>query len=235
MRIHCLQHASFEGPGAIAEWAARRGHELTGSHLYREGFPHPPETDMVVIMGGPMNIYQEREFPWLAEEKAYLRSQIDAGALVMGICLGAQLLADVLGGEVLKGEHREIGWFPVTLTTEGVRSGIFGSLPLRFDTLHWHSDTFTVPPNAVRTASSVATPNQAFEYDGGRVVAMQFHLEATPESWGELIDHAPGDLAAPGEWVSTAEAMLGKCALFTPANEMLFGVLDRMAALRTRR
>lgn len=235
MRLHYLQHVPFEGIAAIGEWAARRGHEVTGTPLYRSGFEHPGEFDMLVIMGGPMSVHMELEHPWLAEEKAFIRAAVAAGKLVLGVCLGAQLLAETLGGEVHPGEQPEIGWYPVTLTTEGVGSRVFGRLPVRFDTLHWHGDTFTLPPGARCTASSALTPNQAFEADGGRLVGLQFHLEATPESWSELIEHAGGDLEPGGEWVSSAESMLGRRALFAPNNAMLFELLDGMTAGRANR
>jgi len=181
-----------------------------------------------------MNVYQEREFPWLAEEKRFIRAAIDEGKLVLGICLGAQLLADVLGGEVVRGEQPEIGWYPVELTVDGGDSAVFRVLPTRFETLHWHGDTFTIPPGAVRTASSVATPNQAFEYANGRVVALQFHPEATLGSWSELAQECADELAAPGTWVSSAGEMFLSTERFERNNELLFNLLDAMAARGVR-
>lgn len=230
MRIRSIQHVPFEGIGAIADWAATRGHEVAGTHVYLESFPHPGEFEMLVVMGGPMNIYQEREFPWLAEEKRFIRAAIDEGKLVLGICLGAQLLADVLGGEVVRGEQPEIGWFPVELSPQGAESAVFGVLPTRFETLHWHGDTFTIPPGACRTASSELTPNQAFEYDSGRVVALQFHLEATLGSWSELAAECAGELDPVGPWVRSAAEMLGPVERFEKNNRLLFDLLDAMAA-----
>lgn len=230
MRVHYLQHVEFEGPGAIAEWAVRRGHTLTRVPVFAEGFAHPGDFEMLVVLGGPMNVYQEVECPWLAEEKRFIRYTIDSGVPVLGICLGAQLLADVLGGEVVSGEAPEIGWYPVTLTGAGAESPVFGVLPSRFDAIHWHGDTFTVPPGATRLASSLLTPNQAFEYDGGRVLALQFHLEATYDSWSALCEGAAGGLERGGEWTMSAEEMLAKRALFDVSNEMLFTLLDAMVA-----
>jgi len=230
MRIRYIQHVPFEGIGAIADWATARGHEVAGTPVFVESFPHPGEFEMLVVMGGPMNVYQEREFPWLAEEKRFIRAAIEEGKLVLGICLGAQLLADVLGGEVVRGEELEIGWFPVEMTVDGRDSAVFRALPAHFETLHWHGDTFTIPPGACRVAASSATPNQAFEYDAGRVVALQFHLEATPASWGELAAECAEELQAGGRWVSSAEKMLGSAERFERNNAMLFDLLDAMAA-----
>lgn len=228
MRIHYLQHAPFEGIGAIAEWAATRGHQVSGTPMFAREFLHPGEFEMLVVMGGPMSIHQEREFPWLAEEKRFIRAAIDQGKLVLGICLGAQLVADVLGGQVLKGAQLEIGWYPVDLTQNARASVVFGGLPDRFDTLHWHGDTFTIPPGAKLIASSAVTPNQAFESHGGRVVGLQFHMEATPASWAALSRGSAGELLGAGEWISSAEEMLSKRALFEPNNRMLFSILDAM-------
>jgi len=234
VRIQFIQHVAFEGVGAIADWAALRGHQLSGTPVYAESFPHPGDFEMLVVMGGPMNIYQEREFPWLAEEKRFIRAAIDDGKLVLGICLGAQLLADVLGGEVVRGEHTEIGWYPVELTGSGGDSAVFSVLPTRFETLHWHGDTFTIPPGAVRTASSVVTPNQAFEFAGGRVVALQFHLEATLGSWSELTEVCGDELATGGTWISSAGEMFMSTERFERNNALLFDLLDAMAAHSVR-
>lgn len=234
MRVHFVQHASFEGIGAIADWAASRGHDVTGTPVYLESFPHPGEFEMLVVMGGPMNVYQERDFPWLAQEKRFIRAAIDEGKLVLGICLGAQLLADVLGGEVVRGEQPEIGWYPLRLTTDAADSAVFRVLPATFESLHWHGDTFTIPPGAVRIASSVVTPNQAFEYANGRVVALQFHLEATHASWSELAQECADELAAPADWVSSAGEMFASTERFERNNELLFDLLDAMAARDVR-
>lgn len=234
MRVHYLQHVPFEGPGALTEWAARRGHQLTSTQTYRQEFDHPDECDLLVVLGGPMSVDQELEYPWLAQEKAYLRQAIDEGTLVLGICLGAQLVAAVLGASVAPNPELEIGWYPVELTDAAADSAIFSALPARFETLHWHGDTFAIPEGARHIARSAACENQAFEYAGGRVIGLQFHLEATPASWALLSDHAAAQLEAGGTWVSSAEDMLGRKALFEPANELLFELLDRMAAERAR-
>ncbi len=230
MRIHFIQHVPFEGIGAIAQWAAARGHEVTGTPVYLEAFPHPGEFEMLVVMGGPMSIHQEREFPWLAQEKRFIRAAIDDGKRVLGICLGAQLLADALGGEVMRGPEPEIGWYPVELTDEGRASTVFGVLPARFEALHWHGDTFIIPPGAVLTAGSALTPHQCFEYDAGRVVALQFHLEATVDSWRGLAQECAGELEESGDWISSADEMLEGAGRFEAGNRMLFDLLDAMTA-----
>ncbi|PKQ29301.1 MAG: amidotransferase [Actinobacteria bacterium HGW-Actinobacteria-10] len=234
MHVQYLQHVEFEGPGALVEWAARRGHQLTATHVYSEAFEHPGECDLLVVLGGPMSVDQELEYPWLAQEKAYMRKVIAEGLPVLGICLGAQLVASVLGAQVTANPHVEIGWYPVELTDATADSAVFSALPVRFETLHWHGDTFAIPSGATHVARSAACENQAFEYDDGRVVGLQFHLEATPESWSLLAANAAAQLASGGAWVSSADEMLGRKALFQPANELFFELLDRMAARRAR-
>ena len=177
MRVHVLQHVDFEDAAGIADWAADRGHALAATRLHAgEPLPGPGEFDFLVVMGGPMNVYEHVEHPWLEQEKAFLRRAVEAEKAVLGVCLGAQLLADVLGGAVRQGVHKEIGWLPVRGTAEAFGHGLFRDFPAEYAAFHWHGDTFSIPPGAVRVAESAACPNQAFAL-GGRVVGLQFHLE----------------------------------------------------------
>ena len=115
MRIAVLQHVGFEGPGAIADWAASRRHDLTAVRLDRgDRLPSPESLDALVVMGGPMGVADEGRFPWLRAEKHLLATVIAAeGRPVLGVCLGAQLIADVLGAPVTRNPQREIGWLPI--------------------------------------------------------------------------------------------------------------------------
>ncbi len=232
MRIICLEHVAFEGPGAIEDWAQARGHEFERVRLHQPDPTHPGEADLVIIMGGPMGVHDEDTYSWLAEEKHFIAAKIEQGAAVLGVCLGAQLLTDVLGGDVTHAPEPEIGWYPVTLNDDGRASGVLGRLPERFDALHWHGDTFSIPSGATRLASSAACPNQAYEYDSGRVVAVQFHLECTHDSLATLIDEASADLATVGPWVSSAEEMLARPEKFQDSRGLLFTMLDSMSANR---
>src|SRR5579875_2938644 len=121
MRIHYLQHVEFEGPAAIADWAARASHFFTGSHVYRgDALPALSDFDMLVSLGGPMSVNDEREHPWLREEKELVRRAIESGHAVLGICLGAQIMASALGARIYRAVEKEIGWFPVhRVTAEG--------------------------------------------------------------------------------------------------------------------
>lgn len=242
MRVHYLQHVSFEGIGAIEEWTRSRGHAVSGTQMFRlpeagsGGTPQPDDLDLLVVMGGPMNIYQESRYPWLSAEKELIASVIAANKLVLGICLGAQMAANVLGGTVTKGAHREIGWYPVDLTQAARAVPVFAEFPARFSALHWHGDTFSIPPGAVRVASSEACANQAFAYNGGRVVGLQFHLEETRDSLALLVEHARAEIRADGEpaaerWISSEAEMLSPEAPFAPCRDLLFSLLDSMVAI----
>ena len=203
---------------------------MAGTEIAQSPAPDPDAFDFLIVMGGPMNIYQEREHPWLRDEKALISGAIAESKRVLGVCLGAQLVADVLGGPVTRGEHPEIGWYPVEITTAGRESAVFSRLPERFDALHWHGDTFAIPPSALHVASSAACANQAFEYGGGRVVGIQFHLEETHDSLSALVENAHGELID-GPWISSAENLLAADAPFEESKRLLFALLDGMAEL----
>src|ERR1700758_1528507 len=115
MRVHWLQHADFEDPGTLLPWLAANGHVAHGSRLHAgEALPAMDDFDALIAMGGPMNIYDHARCPWLVAEKALIRAAIEHGKRVLGICLGAQLIADQLGGRVTRNQETEIGWFPVS-------------------------------------------------------------------------------------------------------------------------
>jgi GMP synthase-like glutamine amidotransferase len=196
MRLHYLQHVPFEDADNIAVWAERCGHAVTHTRLdLGEPLPALNAFDWLVVMGGPMNVYEHDRHPWLQREKAFIRAAIDRGTLFLGVCLGAQLAADVLGGPVTRNPQPEIGWHPVTLTAEARQSPIFRELPDRFLAFHWHGDTFAIPPGAVRMAYSELCVNQAFQF-GARVVGLQFHLDYSSAGIQRMVDHCGAELAA---------------------------------------
>ncbi len=229
MRIRCLQHVPFEGPAAIANWARSRTHALEFTRLYEgDSLPNSAEFDWLLVMGGPMGVHDAREHGWLAREKWLIRSAIEGGKIVVGVCLGAQLIADALGAKVYRGHHKEIGWFDVELTPDGERSLVFGGLPRRIRAFHWHADTYDMPDGAVRLAGNSAFAEQAFSF-GGRVLGMQFHLESTEESVRRMVDEGAREIG-PGPFVQRVEDILSEPAGgFRRMHRSMFHVLDRLA------
>lgn len=226
--IHWLQHVDFEGLGSMETWARERGHTLRRTRLFAgEVLPEVASFDLLIVMGGPMGVHDEELYPWLREEKTFLRAVIAAGKPVLGICLGAQLLADVLGAQVSANPQKEIGWFPVTRTGEGAAGGVTGPLarllPERQEVFHWHGDTFTLPENAVRLYSSNACVNQAFVQ--GKVIGLQFHLETTAAGVAALIEHCRAELV-PAAWIQSEAELLAGQADFRQINAWMAALLD---------
>lgn len=229
MHIHYLQHVAFEGPGSIEDWARQKGHTLSVTRLYLdEPLPEFGAADLLIVLGGPMNIYQEIDYPWLADEKRHIKKVISAGRRVLGICLGAQLIADVLGARVYANHDKEIGWFPVETTETASLSKLFCAFPRQLDVFHWHGDTFDIPAGAVHVARSAGCAHQAFVYDE-RVVGLQFHLETTPASAQQIIAHGEDELVA-GRYIQSAQAMLADASRFEPINRAMQELLDRLTS-----
>ena len=216
MRVRALQHVPFEGPAGVAAWAASRGHELEAVRLFDGARPpEPADLDLLVVLGGPMSVDDEDGHAFLAGEKRAIARAIEAGRPVLGICLGAQLVASALGARIRSNTHEEIGWYPVSL--EDGAGPVFAGVPPRFAAFHWHGDTFEIPPGAVRAASSEACANQAFVYRD-RVAGVQFHPEVTAESLALMLEHEscgagpyvqpPGELVAPGRPYAESAAVL---------------------------
>jgi GMP synthase-like glutamine amidotransferase len=181
MRIHCLQHADSEGLANIMPWLAGRGHKVTCTQLHKNGkLPPMSSFDWLIIMGGPMNADEEQKYRWLKTEKSFIKDSVKSGKIVLGVCLGAQLIARCLGAKVKKNRHKEIGWHKVWLTPAGKKSILFRGFPVSFTPIHWHGDTFALPRGIKSLASSAACKNQAFE-NSGRVFAVQFHIEYSPK------------------------------------------------------
>jgi GMP synthase (glutamine-hydrolysing) len=228
MKIHCLQHVPFEGPAAVGRWAESRGHLLTATRFFEDGsLPRMKDFDRLVVMGGPMNIYEEDCYPWLTREKRFIGEAVTAGKTVVGVCLGAQLIAGVLGAKVRRNRHKEIGWFPVEWTEQARQSAVFGFLPERLDAFHWHGDTFDLPVGALHLARSEACENQAFLYDS-RVLGLQFHLESTAESVRFLTENCRDELVPAPYIEKEGEILSTDPDRFRGINEAMFGILDRL-------
>lgn len=196
MRLHALQHVEFERLSYIADWAEQNNVSVTQTLLYQPTYTLPAlkDFDWLVILGGPMNVDEENLYPWLAAEKEFISKAIAAKKVVIGICLGAQLIARVLGAKVQKNAYKEIGWFPVSWLQEADAFPAFEKFSEGFMAFHWHGDTFDIPPQCVRIAETDVCANQAFIHESGRVIGLQFHLEATKEGVRALVKNCENDL-----------------------------------------
>mgnify|MGYP000225700075 CR=1 FL=1 len=237
MRILCLQHDPLDGPGALLEWAETGGHVVSYCPICQSE-PLPPlgSFDLLVSLGGPMGAYEEGKYPWLAEEKQYLREALASGKKILGLCLGAQLIADALGGRAFRHSCKEFGWQPIEPTEAG-REWFGTSEVLEKDgkgifyAFQWHGDTYTLPPGAVQLARNEATEQQAFLLEGhgpfgGKVLGTQFHLEWTEEMAREALAE-PGVAPPSSPYVQSPEEILSDIALFDSAKKRFFALLDK--------
>jgi GMP synthase-like glutamine amidotransferase len=228
MKVHWFQHVEFEGLGLIEAWLRARGHEVSVTRWWagEVAGADAAACEWLIVMGGPMNIYQHRDYPWLVAEKAAIAAAVARGARVLGVCLGAQLIADVLGGKVMQNAEREIGWWPVRAVGKG--EGSRYAFPAEVTVLHWHGDTFTLPPGAVRLAESEGCAQQAFAL-GERVLGLQFHLEMGGAAVAGIADACADELAAGGRWVQgAAELKAGVIEHAPDANKLLARLLAAM-------
>jgi GMP synthase-like glutamine amidotransferase len=205
MRAHYLQHVPFEGLGSIEPWLKRAGYEISLTPFFKSAeLPDINEFDLLIVMGGPMSVNDEGRFPWLLQEKQFIRLTIEQRKPVLGVCLGAQLIANAMGARVYRNQFKEIGWFPVQGVPPYHRS-VF-SLPPSIDVFHWHGETFELPPDAVPIARSAGCENQGFQL-GSSVIALQFHLETTPDSARGIVIHCRDELT-PDKYVQSEERIL---------------------------
>lgn len=223
MRAHYLQHVPFEGLGSIEPWLQTAGYEITRTKLFESSeLPVLNEIDLLIIMGGPMSANDEVEYPWITLEKQFIRDVIDAGTPVLGICLGAQLIASAMGAKVYQNSVKEIGWFPV----QGIpaTASSFFSFPASTEVFHWHGETFELPQEATLIASSAGCENQAFQI-GDSVIGLQFHLETTPESAEEIVTNCRDELI-PSKYVQTEEEILtAKTGSYDSINRLMNNIL----------
>jgi len=230
MKIQYLQHVPFENLGSIATWAAEKNVSVNCTHLYNdELLPDIGDFDWLIVMGGPMNIYEYDKYPWFKDEKVLIREAIRHNKTVLGVCLGAQLIADVLGAKVYANGQKEIGWWPIkpasTMPSQTLRA-IFGE---ELEVMHWHGDTFSIPAGAVHLATSEACRNQGFIYQD-RVIALQFHLETTEASLKRLISNCQDEIVT-APYIQNASEMLAHAARFRKINAVMGNLLDYLQTL----
>ncbi len=220
MRVHYLQHVPFEGLGSIAGWLKSRSARVASTRFFEDArLPLTTDLDWLIVLGGPMSVNDETSCPWLAAEKRFIAEAVARGKVVLGICLGAQLIACALGARVYPNPQPEIGWFPIERTGTGELP-----LPARADVFHWHGETFDLPPGARGFARSAACENQAFAI-GDRVVGLQFHLETTAPAARAMIA-ACGSELVPGRFIQTEKEILASAERFDRVNALMTGVLE---------
>ncbi|HEX8549008.1 MAG TPA: type 1 glutamine amidotransferase [Cytophagaceae bacterium] len=193
MNIHYFQHASFEGLGIIEDWIRKPGNSITATKFFEDQrLPFVDLFDALIIMGGPMGVGDESKYNWMTPEKKLIEKAIKANKKVLGICLGAQLIADVLGAKVYKNTYKEIGWWNINYNNDLNLNQL--GLPSTQRTFHWHGDTFDLPKGSQKIASSEACENQGFLLDNN-VMALQYHMEVTASSIRAFLNAGKGELA----------------------------------------
>lgn len=229
MRILCLTHAPFEGPAAIADWATRHNHSLSIVESWRTAIPAPEPFQALVIMGGPMSVNDFTKLPWLSDELDWIASWLehDRGP-ALGVCLGSQMLAHVIGGSVTRSPYTEIGWWPVQRTAEAQHARYFCDWPESVDIFHWHGEMAELPPDARVTLRSQGCPVQAWEW-GIRTVGLQCHPEMTEASIAEIGTECAHELV-PGSYIQTDLAAMSDAPRITTAHRLLDRLLDRLMA-----
>ncbi len=223
MRAHYLQHVEFEGLGSIEPWLKAAGCEITNTRFFESAkLPDLKKVDLLVVMGGPMSVNDEDEFPWLIAEKRFIREAIHSGKAVLGICLGAQLIASAMGARVYRNNVKEIGWFPIY--GELSNDASFFGFPRSMNVFHWHGDTFDLPSGATRLAKSDGCKNQAFQL-GRSVIGLQFHLETTPKALQKMVSNCHDELI-PAKYIQTAKEILSaKPDEYTSINHLMNNIL----------
>ena len=231
MRAHILQHVPFEGLGSIEPWLTAKHARVTWTRFFEDSsLPDVADVDLLIALGGPMSVNDEDLLPWLRAEKNLIARAIASDKAVLGVCLGAQLIANALGARVYPGPHKEIGWHPVYGAHAG--PGPF-AFPGEFLAFHWHGETFDLPPGSVCLAHSDACKNQAFRF-GRNAVGLQFHLETTPAIADAIITRCRDDLLAGGAYIQPENTLRdAPRQTYATINALMDSVLNALVANRS--
>ncbi len=189
MTVQIIKHIDIEGPGTIGDFLNDNGISSNVIDIFN-GEPLPnslSDTSAVIVLGGPMNAYEENKYPFLRPENEFLKEVIENGLPALGFCLGAQLIAKAKGALVKQNPQKEIGWFKVSLTENGLSDPMFQGFQGEPDVFQWHGDTFDIPEGAVKLAESELCPNQAFRL-GHNIYGLQFHVEVTDKMIYQWLD-----------------------------------------------
>jgi len=230
MHIHYFQHNHFEDLGFIGIWA--ENHNITTSVTrfdLNQELPSPESFDWLVVMGGKMGVNDSDKYPWIDDEIRFISQAIHSGKIVIGVCLGAQMIASALGAVVYKNQEPEMGFFPVTFNQNAQNDPVFRHFPTELSVMHFHFDTFELPEGAVAMAKSTVTPIQAFRY-GSNVFALQFHCELTETNAPVFINELASEIIQ-GTYVQQPPDMLRNIEDCMPNNFIFFRVLDEILYL----
>ncbi|RAS85833.1 type 1 glutamine amidotransferase [Priestia endophytica] len=234
MRVHYIQNDPKVTPGRIITWACQKDHTLTSTKIYEEyTFPTLDSFDLLIILGGHMGAYEQESYPWLNLEEQFIKETIAQNKFVLGICLGAQLIAQALGGKVYPHTHKEVGWWPIKLHKNSENNELMKGIPNEYTVLQFHADTFELPTCATLLASSYGCQNQLFSY-GKHVIGMQFHPELTNEKIINILETYEYGDGYKG-FMQNPEGIINQFALLKQLAEILFTLLDNMENLLNKR
>jgi len=226
IRFHCLQHVPFETPGNIEAWIKQSGHSISFTYFFNNvHLPALKDFDVLVIMGGPMSVHDENDYPWLKKEKEFISATIRENKKILGICLGAQLIAEALGAKVFNNKEKEIGFMPVHFIKDAVQNDLFKNFNEDETVFHWHGETFDLPRGAVLIASTQACINQAYSI-GDKIIGLQFHLEVTPEIVKDMVKQEGHELVI-APYIHAAEKILSELNYLERDKTILFSLLDK--------
>ena len=228
MKINVIQHVDFETPGILSTWAIERGHEITVDHIYRgDRLPDPIDVEFLIMMGGTMGAYDESAYQWLRDEKKFLNDYLKLKRPTLGICLGAQLIAEVLGGEVYKGPSYELGWAPLTIDedSKGYLSEL--GIPNAIEVFHNHGDTYSLPYGATRLFSSNAYREEGFRIED-HVVGLQCHFEVTSSVLEDFFEREKGSVNREQFFPINSEGKSLIDDYCSKANKALFQLADSL-------
>jgi GMP synthase-like glutamine amidotransferase len=224
MRAHYLQHVPFEGLGSIGPWLEKNGFETSSTKFFNTtALPDPSAIDLLIILGGPMSVHDTAQYPWINNEIRLIKQVINAGKPVLGICLGAQLIAHAMGAKIYRNTEKEIGWFPVQKVSSPNTSHF--SFPDSALVFHWHGETFTLPEGATLLARSQGCKNQAFQIDQS-IIGLQFHLETTPESAQKIVFHCRHELTKSTYVQNDSEILSATPEIYASINTLMEKVLN---------
>lgn len=223
-KIHYLKHEEFEDLGCIRDWANKFNVSISFTRLYlNESLPKDISFDLLIVLGGSMNVYEEAKYPWLISEKIFIKKVIDAGISVLGICLGAQLLSVVLGGSVRKNKYKEIGWYPVRLVDN--EEPVIIDIEDKVNVFHWHGDIFSIPNGAKILYTNQACENQGFIFNS-KVIGLQFHLEMDISSVNLICEACSNELVQ-GEFIQNINTIRELTIKYTQSSNLVMNkILD---------